>query len=808
MFRKIGTLWICLMLIMTSVLPAYAANLKLNMRSLGAEYKNHHNCLNGMKFDGGITVFKVNGDYAFCTQAGRGVRDADGNPWDGKTPSLDCKYTLETVTKDNSMQTKIAYLGFLKHKEDDDIWNNQKKRDKYYALTQMMIWHSLPEAERTANGYTDGKPNTYFLNSETKKEYADFKKTIEAKIKNWSVRPSFEGYSKVNKIEAGESISLEDCNNALEDYGSFNYSKDGISVKHVKGSNILQVTADKNCKKDKVIMTQTELRKAGAQKYSSRAKATYLYETDNSQDIAIYGNVGDPIDLALTFEVKLVTGKISIEKKKAPDAYAGSAQPEAGAQFEVYLKSSSSYEDAADDCRDILTTDDDGKTITKALPYGTYTVHQISGSEGHTFVDDFDVTIASDEHDKIYEYVLTNETLKSKLQIIKKDMETDKIIPIAGAGFELINLDTGEKVESSSEDGLFKTDEKGIIEIEKPLYYGDYKLIERIAPTGYILCDKNIEFSVDGKEDTIVIEVRDMAQKGIINIEKTGEVFVTVKNNSDGTYTPVYMNKGLAGAEFEIIAAENITTGDGTVRVEKDTVVDKVITDENGLAMSKELYLGKYNIVETKSPDGYLIDSSIESVELEYQGQNANVVNCWVTKENERQKLDLSLEKYIESNKALGYDADKVYNQIKFALFAEEDVVALDGSLIPKDGIIEVIGVEKQENGNFTGLFKSDLPYGKYYVKEIQQPNGYVKNTDKYSVDFSYNQELGKAVSFKLNNGKPIKNNLEKIEIPVPNTGDNNNFAIWVGAAVISAILVLKLNGSYAKIIIHNRQKI
>ena len=238
------------------------------------------------------------------------------------------------------------------------------------------------------------------------------------------------------------------------------------------------------------------------------------------------------------------------------------------------------------------------------LPYGTYTVHQVSGWDGRELMPDFDVYISN--NDQTYRFLLNNAVFESYIKVVKVDSETGKTIPYAGAGFKIYNPE-GELVtmtytypEVTVIDTFYTTSDGTLITPEKLAYGKGYSLVEVQAPYGYVLDATPISFDVDEDNSTeegeitlIVVEKTNAPQKGIVSILKTGEVFSSVIQNGD-LYTPVYEVKGLAGAVYEITAAEDVVTPDGTVRYTAGTLVDTSTTDDSGLARSGELYLGKY----------------------------------------------------------------------------------------------------------------------------------------------------------------------------------------------------------------------
>ena len=250
--------------------------------------------------------------------------------------------------------------------------------------------------------------------------------------------------------------------------------------------------------------------------------------------------------------------------------------PEEGAVFAVYLKSAGSYEAAKDTERDYLTCDENGFAQSKDLPYGVYTVHQVSGWEGRELMSDFDVFIA--KNGETYRYLINNANFESFIKVIKVDAETGNTIPYAGAGFQIFRPD-GSKVEMTftypevTTIDTFYTNDAGMLITPERLEFGKgYSLKEVSAPYGYVLSHEAVKFDVTEENSTeesgvtiVAVKLGNYAQKGIIKISKTGEVFASV-TAADGVYQPVYTVQGLAGATYEIKAAADIYTPDGTLR--------------------------------------------------------------------------------------------------------------------------------------------------------------------------------------------------------------------------------------------------
>ena len=462
--------------------------------------------------------------------------------------------------------------------------------------------------------------------------------------------------------------------------------------------------------------------------------------------------------------------------------------PEVGAEFEVYLKSAGSYDAAKDTERDLLVCDENGFAETKDLPYGIYTVHQVKGWDGREFLPDFDVYISEDG--EVYRYLANNANFESYIKIVKVDAETGKTIPYAGAGFQLYRPDGSLITQSFTYPtpvtiDTFYTNDEGYLITPETLEYGSgYSLIEVFAPYSYTLNSEPVYFDVtqDASSDEVgitVIEVikENTAQKGIIKISKTGEVFSSV-TESGGIYQPVYSVQGLAGAVYEITAAEDIYTLDGTLRYAAGEVVDTVTTDDTGLAESKPLYLGKYEIREITAPYGMVLNEEIQTAELVYAGQEIEITETAAGFYNERQKAAVSLDKILEQNELFGIGANGEMSAVTFGLFAAEDLTAADGSGIPADGLLEILSVD--ENGH--AVCKTDLPFGKFYFKELSADEHYILSDEKYPFEFSYTGQDAAFVEIKANNGEAIRNELIYGEIHGLKKDDSGNA---LGGAVI-----------------------
>lgn len=662
------------------------------------------------------------------------------------------------------VKTSSGNLKLVKTSEDGNVANIEftVKGDDYSKTVKT---NSKGEFE-----LTDLVPGKYTVTEHTPTEYAEQKsKTVNVEsgktatvsfsnvLKKWNLT--------VTKTDAETKTSQGDATLAGAVYGIYN-----------DGNLVDKYTTDKNGS------FTTSYYVCGDNWTLKEIEPSEGYLLDETEyhigaESKKYTLENNSISMCVTEDI--LKGKISIIKH-TDDGSTKIETPEKGAEFQVYLKSSGSYTKAKESERDTLICDEYGFAETKDLPYGTYTVHQTKGWNGTEFIADFDVFIS--ENNKTYKYLINNASLESYVKIVKVDSETGKQIPYAGAGFQIYNPDgklvtmTYTYPEVTTID-TFYTNSKGYLITPETLSYGKgYSVVEVQAPYGYVLDSTPIYFDITAEkireENGVAIvktEKKNTPQKGTITVEKTGEIFSNVTavgggytdENGDEValptiYQPEYSVSGLSGAVFEIYADENITTPDGTVRYTKDTLVDAITTGEKGTATSKQLCLGKYRVVETVAPYGTVINPEPHTVELTYSGQNEKVTNTSTSFTNDRQKAEINLTKILEQDEKFNIGNNGEILNVSFGLYADEDLKASNGTAVPKDGLIEIITCD--EKGKAT--FKTDLPIGKYYVKEISTGNHYILSDKKYPIVFEYAGQDTATVHISVNDGEPIINSI------------------------------------------------
>ena len=662
------------------------------------------------------------------------------------------------------VKTSSGNLKLVKTSEDGNVANIEftVKGDGY---SQTVKTNSKGEFE-----LTDLVPGKYTVTEHTPTEYAEQKsKTVNVEsgktatvsfsnvLKKWNLT--------VTKTDAETKSAQGDATLAGAVYGIYNNGK--LVDKYTTDKNGSFTTSYYICGDNWTLkeIDPSEGYLLDETEYHIGAEAKKYTLENNSVSIGVTEDI--------------LKGKIAIIKH-TDDGSTKIETPEKGAEFQVYLKSSGSYTKAKESERDNLICDEYGFAETKDLPYGTYTVHQTKGWNGTEFIADFDVFIS--ENNKTYKYLINNASLESYVKIVKVDSETGKQIPYAGAGFQIYNPDgklvtmTYTYPEVTTIDTFYTNSEGYLITPESLPYSKGYSVVEVQAPYGYILDSTPVYFDITAENTTeengvtiVKTEKKNTPQKGTITVEKTGEIFSNVtavgggytdENGNDVTlptiYQPEYSISGLSGAVFEIYADEDITTPDGTVRAKKDELVATLKTNTKGTATSKQLYLGKYRVVEKTAPNGFVLNRTVNHIALTYAGQNEKVTNTSTSFTNDRQKVVIDLTKILEQDEKFSIGNNDEILNVSFGLYADEDLKAANGTVIPKNGLLEIITCDEKGKAQFT----TDIPIGSYYVKEISTDNHYILSDKKYPVVFEYAGQDTATVHISVNDGEPIENEI------------------------------------------------
>ena len=442
-------------------------------------------------------------------------------------------------------------------------------------------------------------------------------------------------------------------------------------------------------------------------------------------------------------------GTISIQKFLGGGSTVKTSEPDA--EFEIYLTSAGSYNAAPEESRQTITTDANGYAITKRLPYGTYTVHQTKGNNKYYFVDDMEITI--NENNANYHKILEDSPIEFYIKMVKKDADTGNTVNVAGTTFELYD-ENGSKISfnTMTSSGMqtidsFTTDENGCVYTTEKLLKGNYTLVETKAPDGYVLDSTPVQFTVsedtytaDGGAEFILVEKSDKAVTGQLTVTKVGEVLDKWDaTTADSSNHFVYKKANISGASFVLTAKEDIRTADNNgYAYRAGDLVAEFTTGADGSSVINNLPLGSYVLTETKAPAGFVLDAAPVDVTLTYAGQTVEIVKDSKTVENERQKIA------VDANKTDAATMNPLLNTV-FALYADEDIVNHDGTVIIKKGAM----IERQStNALGKAVFVSDLPLGRYIVKEIDSPTGYGNRFEAKTIDATYKSQTTKVQTF------------------------------------------------------------
>ena len=440
-----------------------------------------------------------------------------------------------------------------------------------------------------------------------------------------------------------------------------------------------------------------------------------------------------------------------------------------GAGFSAYLISSLTVKDdgsydftnatpivLTEDGKTEMFTDERGYACSIPIPYGRYIVRETTTPHNFMPVDDFIVTVTENSTTPQVWRVLLDDEFKAKLKIVKQDDETKQPVLLANTEFKVYDLDAKKYVEQVTTypntvvHKSYFTDENGYLILPESLKCGNYRIEEVSAPDGYtqntqyveIKVDKNTAYQMDSVSGDAIITVtyENHPVKGKLVIHKSGETLKSFKKDF------VYEETSLEGAEFEIYAAEDIFTPDHQVDEQgnrhviyaKDTLVKTVTTDKNGEAVIKDLPLGKYRVKETKAPSGFVLNPDSQEISFIYKDQNTPEIEEKLEFSNERQKVELSVEKRdAETGKAL--------KGATFGLYNKEAISSGDKVIVKADTLLQEITSNEKGKAAFT----LDLPLGRYYVKELQVPAGYVSSDEILEFDATYQGQDVKTIKLK-----------------------------------------------------------
>lgn len=435
---------------------------------------------------------------------------------------------------------------------------------------------------------------------------------------------------------------------------------------------------------------------------------------------------------------KVVTGSIDITKVMA-SAKTGLMTPESNVKFGIYDNSNKLVKE--------VTTDKDGKFET-ILPYGSYTLKQLTTTKGFEYASDYNFKIDSDG--KQIKEVISNAEITAKLKVIKIDSETKEVIKRANIKFKIYDVNNNNYVcqtityPKASTICEYETDSEGILITPYPLFSGDYKLEEvDQAIDGYLWNKESVQFSIDentklitDNEYGILFETKfeNTRVKGSIEIKKYGEE----PKLSDNKVT--YENKPLKGITYGLYQ-------DGKL-------LNKYVTDENGIIKIENLELGKYTIKELETLENYILDEKEYEINLKYKDQYTAIINDSIKLNNEHKKGNLE---FTKTDLVTG----DVIPNVLISIYTDKDELVFEG--------------RTDENGK---VIITELPYGhKYYIKETEPATGYLLSDEIINFEIT---EDGKIIKAEMTN-KPITGTLEftKTDFSTSETLPNTKIQIF-----------------------------
>lgn len=464
----------------------------------------------------------------------------------------------------------------------------------------------------------------------------------------------------------------------------------------------------------------------------------FVLNHDRSEVAFVYANQDTPV-----IEQEVTVGddrqKIAIQVEKQ-DAENGTTV--AGAVFGIYnkedIKADGKVIAKAETLLQEMTSDNDGlAACTLDLPLGQYYVKELKAPAGF---------VSSDEVLNLNASYQGQDVKAVKLKTVKKNqpttVEITKSDVTTGVELDGAKLTVLDKEGNVVDQWISVKEQPHVI---KRLTVGEeYTLREEMAPYGYLKAT-DVKFTLEDTAEIQKVEMKDEVPTGLLIINKNGEFLdkVTLLDNVKGTVEHLfeYVTGSLTDVTFDVFAAEDIKAADGVSEdyFKADEKVGTITTDSNGIAQMGDLPAGKYYVKEVKTAHGYVLDGEPRYVDLSYRNQNTPVITYDEKWQNARQKVKVTVLKKEK-------DTERVLAGGVFGLYTSEDIKNAKGEvLLEKDSLIEQRVTD--EKGQIT--FTADLPVdGKYYVKEIFAPDGFVTTEEVQEFTFEYAGEDQTEVSY------------------------------------------------------------